>query len=129
MKKAVSFLIIALLIITSCKPKYVNNEDINLFEAFCISDRANYRTPIKLDEFKNIEGEIFEKKSLYAPIFYVKVNNNLYSNCKLAEQFKKGGLKVIFSGVSYRVDYICKSGEPCPSYEATPLIISEIKIK
>ncbi len=113
----------------SCKPAIVNNEVSFRFDELCITDKNKYETPIKLEDLINVEGLFFEKKGIPNSIFYIKANNNLYSSCKLSNEFKKEGLKIVFSGTSYRLSFICKSGEACPSFEAIPLIISHINTK
>lgn len=129
MKKISIALSILIFVGSSCKPSYVNNDVSTLFDEFCITDKSKYQTPIKLEDLSNVEGVIFEKKGISNSIFYIKANNSLYSSCKLSSEFKKEGLKIIFSGTSYRLTYICKSGEACPSFEGIPLIISNIITK
>ena len=116
-----------LIILSSCKTNDVTNESSKLFDDLCIVDKTKYEIPLKLEDLNNVEGVIFEKKAIPNSVFYIKVNKNLYSSCKLSSEFKKDGLKVVFSGISYRLTYICKPGEACPAYEGVPVIISHIK--
>jgi hypothetical protein len=107
----------------------LNIESNILFNELCISNKSNYSTPEKWEDLKEVEGVIFEKKGIPNSIFYIKANNNLYSSCKLTNELKKDGLKIVFSGTSYKLSYICKAGEACPSFEGIPLITSHIKSK
>ena len=124
-----------LIILSSCKtndttPESSKSAELSkLFDDLCVVNKIRYEIPLKLEDLNDVEGVIFEKKGIPYSIFYIKVNKNLYSSCKLSSEFKKDGLKVLFSGISYRLTYICKPGEACPAYEGTPLIISSISVK
>lgn len=127
-KISVFFLLFSTL---SCKKTSVEINAFNsqLSSKLCIVDTYNYDSIVEKETFKNVEGEIFEKKGYNFYVYYIKINNYLYSSCQITESLRKDKTKVVLDGISYQLVINCKNNNPCASLEAFPLFISKITKK
>ena len=127
MKIYTLFLSLVCLLSFSCNNDHPSPVD-KLYEDLCISP-DNYYLPVKQLEFKNKNAVIrYGSGASYSYFYYIDFEgyeNRFYTSCKLPEEFKQNGTKVIISGASYTYD--CKPGTPCGSAANTPFVIDSIK--
>ena len=129
-----SFLLALLLMVVfvSCDKKnltpFVKKEevvDIKLLNDLCL-DVENELTPVKDFEFTNKSG--FIRFDTHNKFYYLQVAGyeeiKLYS-CKLTDEFKHEGTKIIVSGASYITR--CKPLHPCGGMATLPFLIVNIK--
>lgn len=121
-------LLIVIFGILSCEKGIVKNEDLDaqLLKKLCITDISNYKSITKKENYNNIEGTVLEKRGVDYAIYYIKINDNLYSSCQIPDFLKRNGMKVILDGTSYQLIFNCEAGNPCGILEAFPLFITKI---
>lgn len=99
--------------------------DIKLLNDLCL-DVENELTPVKDFELTNKSGVV--RYDTHNKFYYLQVtgyeDTKLYS-CKLTDEFKHEGTKIIVSGVSYTTR--CKPLHPCSGMAALPFLILNIK--
>ena len=130
MKNIILF-VVAFILFNSCKEKTAvpdkNVEALKYYDDLCLEPVNVVATKDKdfIEEHATIK---YETQLHSIPFYYISIKgfeNRYFSSCKLPENFKQDGLKVIITGAAY--SYNCIPGKPCSDGVITHFLITNIK--